>query len=160
MATDHSPTAEELTAVFEKGADDIAQAASGLASRLMTQRPDPDQWAAREVLAHLADNAIVAAWRIRLVLAQEGPVLASYDQDAWAWPYRDSSPDDSLATLRLLRSTTAALLRRLPPEGWHRTGDHEERGAVTLRDLVLAQVSHVEEHLAQIKEIIRKLESQ
>lgn len=146
-----------LIDAFEKGPRRLARAISSLPSALMSKRPTPDEWSVREVLAHLADNAIVAAWRIRLVLAQDNPTLQPYDGDAWAWPYRHLLPRESLATLRLLRRTTGDLLRRAPPGAWERVGQHPELGPRTLRQLVEGQLNHLDEHIAQIVDIKRRL---
>ena len=146
-----------MVAAFEKGPRRVSRAVAGVQIALIVKRPSPGQWSVQEVLAHLADNAIVAAWRIRLVLAQDNPALTPYDEKAWAWPYRGIQPKDSLATLRLLRRTTADILRRIPAEAWQRTTYHPERGAITLQDLVAAQVNHIDEHLRQIAETKRHI---
>ena len=155
-----SPGAEaELVAAFERGPRRLARAVSGLPRALLGRRPAPQAWSVQEVLAHLADNAVVAAWRMRLVLAQDDPPLTPYDQDAWAWPYQHASAQESLATLRLLRRTAAGLLRRAPASAWQKAGFHPEQGRRTLRDLVQGQIDHLDEHVGQIAEIKRKIRS-
>jgi hypothetical protein len=109
------------------------------------------------VVAHLADSALASSWRIRLMLAEDSPTLSAFDQDAWTWPYSRIEPRDALATLSMLRRDTALLLRLAPTKSWQRTGYHEERGKVTVRDLVERQINHIEEHLAQIRSIKREL---
>ena len=158
MTTNSSPSIGELVESFQSGPKRVATVTKGLPRSLIIKRPSPNEWSIQEVLAHLADNAIAASWRIRLVLAEMNPPLTAYDQNAWAWPYRHVRPQDALSTLRLLRRTTAVILQRIPEDAWQRTGNHEQRGSVTLRDLVVAQVSHVDQLLTQIVEAKRRLE--
>src|SRR5690242_9716592 len=62
----------------------IAMAASGLSEKVLRYKPGPDKWSILEILGHLADIEIVYAYRIRQMLADEKPVLAPMDQNAWA----------------------------------------------------------------------------
>ena len=135
----------------------VSRAVAGIPSALIAKRPSPGQWSVQEVLAHLADNAIVASWRIRMVLAQGNPTLTTYDEEAWAWAYRGIQPRDSLAILRLPRRTTADLLHRISAGAWQRTAYQPERGVTTLQDIVVAQVNHIEEQLRKIAETKRYL---
>lgn len=154
------PTADPaapLLDAFERAPRRLARAVSSLPGALLVKRPSPNEWSAQEVLAHLADNALVAAWRIRLALAQDNITLIPYNQDAWAWPYRHILAKDSLATFRLLQRTTAGLLRRAPAGAWDRAAIHPEQGPRTVRQLVEGQLSHLEQHLAQLADIKRRL---
>src|SRR5205085_8194097 len=49
------------------------------------RRPEkPGKWSVIDVVQHLADSELVVAFRTRMVLSQESPVLQAYDQDRWA----------------------------------------------------------------------------
>jgi len=54
----------------------------------------------------------------------------------------------------LRRAELVAALRRASPDDWRRVGAHEERGAVTLLDIVRSLVEHEEEHAAQLEHVI------
>jgi hypothetical protein len=52
-----------------------------------------------------------------------------------------------------LRSENHDLLLHLTPESFDRAGTHQERGRVTLRDMVRINVEHAEKHAAQIRRV-------
>ena len=68
----------------EKSPKEIAAAVSGLSPAVLRYRSDPAKWCILEILAHLADIEIVYGYRLRQMLADEKPVIAPMDQDAWA----------------------------------------------------------------------------
>ena len=51
------------------------------------------------------------------------------------------------------RAEFVAMLRRVEPADWERSGVHEEQGPVTLRSLIAFLVAHEEEHCAQLEEL-------
>jgi hypothetical protein len=48
-------------------------------------------------------------------------------------------------------------LRALPEAAWTRTGVHNERGLITLEEMLQAEVEHVPHHIAHINEKRRAL---
>jgi hypothetical protein len=49
------------------------------------QRPEASgRWSVAAVIEHLADAELVFGFRVRQVLTQEAPPLASFDQESWA----------------------------------------------------------------------------
>ena len=50
----------------------------------LSRSADPSKWSVRQILAHLADAEIVAAWRFRSIMAADGVPLQPFDQDSWA----------------------------------------------------------------------------
>jgi hypothetical protein len=59
----------------------------------------------------------------------------------------------SLALFTLRRAEVGAMLRRVKPEDWARSGVHEEQGTTSLIELVGRLVDHEEEHCAQLAAI-------
>lgn len=145
--------------------DPIALLASHCASleRLVaTVRPDllevpecPGKWSIAEVIRHPADVEIVYAFRYRLTIAQEDPLLPGFDQDAWTQRCRYSASDagQSLADLRALRSMNLRVLEPLAPSDWTRRGVHAERGPETMDEMVRIAAAHDEIHVRQIRRI-------
>ena len=72
----------ELIKTFENGPQRFSRTISGLSSAQLTKRPSTKEWSIQEVLAHMADNAIFAAWRLRWVIAEDNPTLVPYDEKA------------------------------------------------------------------------------
>src|ERR1700747_1528274 len=63
---------------------EMGAAGSVLAPEQLRHKPAPDKWSILEILGHLADIEIVYGYRLRQMLADEKPVIAPMDQDAWA----------------------------------------------------------------------------
>lgn len=115
----------------------------------------PGKWSVRQIVAHLADSEIVAAHRIRQVLAEENPVMTWFDEKLWAvnLDYARRKPKQSLETLRHLRAENHALLQGVPEAAFERSGTHSVNGPKTLRQMVDAFGTHVEDHARQIMEV-------
>jgi len=59
--------------------------------------------------------------------------------------------EEELAIVENTRKQMARILRKLPPEAWQRTGNHSERGLVTLEQFVLTATKHIPHHVAFIQ---------
>ncbi len=114
--------------------------------------PGPEHWSIHENVVHVADTDLVAAARMRYVLAEPGSTLVSFDQDKWArvLDYRSQSMEGALALLRAIRASTAEMLRRAPAEAWEQVGINTEAGPQTLEWLVEHFADHVHYHLRTI----------
>ena len=134
----------------------LAQLIHGVAGDRLTKRPDPDKWSVAELLAHLADAEIGAAWRYRQMIEHNGGPLSPFDQELWhkLGNYASASPADSLELFRLLRESNLRMFDRLTPEQWERYGMHAERGKMSVRDLALQIAGHDVNHLEQVRKIL------
>jgi hypothetical protein len=123
-------------------------------------RPTPEQWSIAEIVAHIEDAEIVAAFRIRKTLSEPGSVISAYDQNSWEknLRYKERDPIQDLRAFGVLREMNIAVLRALTDEEWERFGMHEERGKETLRQLVRLYAGHDINHLKQIQSILKTLE--
>ena len=135
----------------------LASLTSGLSAEQLARRPAPDKWSIQEIAAHLADDELVGAYRIRLILSSPGTAIQAFDQDIWARTGRYASADThaSLEMFRILRQANLALLRSLTPAEWDLHGIHAERGAESIRDIAMYYAGHDINHFEQI-ETIRK----
>ena len=140
---------------FEQGATSVENALRGLPGDLETRDPGPGKWSIWKIAAHIADAELVTAARLRWIAAEPGSALKAYDQDLWAenLAYGRREVKDSLALFLALRKGTATLLRNLPENAWSRTGVHEERGELSLLDVVIGATEHTEHHAQQINAI-------
>ena len=105
-----------------------------------------------ETLRHVRDVVQVYGVRFKWMILDDDPLLANYDEDAWAANGTDG-PRDIDAVLREIeayRAETVRLLRALPDDGWTRTGRHEALGGVVLEPYVRHELAHEEQHLAQL----------
>ena len=92
---------------------------------------------------------------MRLILAQDRPVLTGYDQDLWAdrLHYADADPAQALETLRVLRRGNLALIERATPDDLKRVGVHAERGEESAGYLIGLYAGHDLLHLRQLDRI-------
>ncbi len=136
---------------YEAGYDAIVAALQGSSGAEMEAREAPGEWCPREIVHHLADSEMTAAIRLRLLIAQEAPVIVGYDQEAFVrelFPDRPIEP--SLAAFAAARAATAPILRRLSEEQWQRAGTHSEVGPYSVEDWLRIYSGHAHDHAAQI----------
>jgi hypothetical protein len=119
-------------------------------------RPGPGRWSVREIVHHLADSEMVAAVRLRLLLAQDRPTIYGYDQDQFAERLHYDRPyETSLELFRWARESTAEILDRLSPQEWVREGTHSEAGRFGVEEWLATYSEHAHKHARQIREARR-----
>jgi uncharacterized damage-inducible protein DinB len=148
---------KEPLRVQQATAKKLAALTKGLTKKQFTQKPEQGKWSIAEILAHLADAEVVASWRLRLILGQNGAPVKAYDQDAWAqtFNYAGRDPKTSLAVFCTLRESNLALLKSVPKALWENYGMHEERGKETIAHIVRMFAGHDLNHLGQVERIAK-----
>ena len=140
----------------EKSPKQIAAAVSVLPEKTLRYKPAPDKWCILEILGHLADMEILYAYRIRQMLADQDPVIAPIDQNAWAknLGYLESSSPELVALYGLNRHANVQLLKRLQAEDLQKSARHPELDhRVTVADYVQMMSKHGPNHLEQIERL-------
>ncbi len=120
-----------------------------------SHRPGEDQWSIKEVCGHLCDHARFLHERLFRMIKQEEPRLPAWDQ-LEEWKKRDpqSVPlGELLDEFTAQRTETVDMLAELVHWNWARQGRHEERGRLSIRQLVDFAIEHDEAHLQQIKQL-------
>lgn len=140
-----------------------ARVLAGIVSRtrrqLRVRRPKPGEWSPVEIIAHLADVEVAAAFRIRKILAEPRPVITAFDQDAWAatfW-YRRQDPKKVLETFRAIRESNLRLFGMATRAQRRRVGIHTEYGPIRLDQLVAHLAEHDLNHVNQIRQNLQQL---
>jgi hypothetical protein len=115
---------------------------------------EPGEWTIRQIVHHLPDAHMNGFIRMKLVLAENKPILKPYDQDVWAGQADMKLPiQPSLQILRGLHERWAALLSSLLESDWERAGIHLDNGLVTLDQLLHTYAGHGQAHLDQIQKL-------
>ncbi len=142
----------ELIKAYAEGPALLEAAVAGISKDELHFKPGPEHWSIHENVVHVADTDLVAAARMRFVLAQPGSTLVGFDQNLWAraLAYSSQSLEGSLALLRAIRASTTDLLRRMPESAWQQAGMHTETGPMTLEWIVNHFAEHVHYHLRTI----------
>ena len=150
-----APLTPREVAALLRSAGAMIRAEVGAAPRaVVTHHPRPGEWCALEVLGHLieADRRGFDG-RIRILLREDAPALAAWDQDAVARARGDCARpareliDEFLA----LRRESVALVSGLRAADLVRVGRHPKVGDLTVRDLLHEWVHHDRNHLRQIQ---------
>jgi DinB superfamily len=148
---DHDPMRVQAGTVAK-----IEKLVKGAPAAKLKKRPAPGKWSVAEILAHLADDELVAGYRMRSILGAPGTPIAAFDQDKWAEAenYAKHDPRMSLRVLRTLREANLALLKLLRAEQWKHFGVHAERGEENIERIVQMMAGHDINHLRQIEVIL------
>jgi hypothetical protein len=133
----------------------IAAACGARTEAQLRAAPTENEWSAAEILAHLRAADDILAYRAYMMLVRDNPPLPVFDERRWAAVagYAQLDPHESLRAFTLRRTELLAMLRAAAPDDWQRTGVHEQRGAVTILDMLRVLVEHEEEHCAQLEAI-------
>ncbi|PYM42305.1 MAG: hypothetical protein DME12_07970 [Candidatus Rokuibacteriota bacterium] len=141
---------------MERTATDLAAAIKGQREAALSRRPDPKNWAAKEVVCHLRDTEEVFMGRFQTILSMDEPKLlapAPDLADRWAEErqYLRCDAERALEAFRKRREEALAFLRNLGPSDWQRGGLHAVRGRMTIGDWVAVMAWHDDNHLDQLQ---------
>lgn len=136
---------------YSNGYDAVASAIGGISDEELDHSAE-DGWTPRQIVHHVADAELIAAARMRYLLAHPAPAIQGFDEKVFAGrlPY-DRPIEPSLELLRGAVATTSALLERMSDDDWSRAAVHSERGRYTPEDWLRTHSSHARDHAAQIR---------
>jgi len=138
---------------YEQGAQLFVEALGGVPPADLDRVPGPGKWTIRQIAIHTTDAELVFSARIRTLAGQNGAKIIAFNQDNWAAAMAyDRQPVEHTVTLfKTLRAVNAAMLRVLPESAWAHVGRHEERGPMTIEDMVNGYIRHGENHSRAIR---------
>ena len=116
-------------------------------------RPAPGEWSANECVGHLLEAERRGfAGRIRHILAEDRPTLATWDQPAVAAARRDDLRDgrELAAEFVALRADSLTLVGSLTSADLGRVGIHPEVGELRVDELLGEWVHHDRNHVRQL----------
>ncbi|MFE9425088.1 DinB family protein [Kitasatospora sp. NPDC006697] len=90
----------------------------------LRRRPDPATWSALEYACHVRDVFRLFAYRLDLMLTQDGPLFPNWDQDETALAERYGEQDPAVVSAELAEAAEviAAAFERVEGAQWDRTG--------------------------------------
>lgn len=134
----------------------LARRTAGLDDGRLRRPESPGKWSVIEVIQHLADSDIVAAWRTRQMLTVDRPPIQGYDQDAWArtLDYAHAPLEVAMGQLRGVRTANLRLWRSLTRDQLARVGVHSERGPESIDLLLRLMGGHDLVHRRQIDRVL------
>jgi hypothetical protein len=138
---------------YARGAVLPGEAIRGLSPADFAATPVPGSWSIGQIVLHLMDSDLIASDRMKRIIAEENPPIIGYDETAFSKKlfYEKLDPFAAAELFRRNREMTAIILRNLPDEAFERIGTHNERGKLTLGEMVTMYVQHVEHHLGFLR---------
>jgi DinB superfamily len=124
----------------------------GLTADQAARPSAPGEWSMREGLHHILVTEVLLSGRVRQILDTDRPKLAGLA--AWAERLEgDLGGQEIFQRFRQSRRATVERLRGLSLDQWHRQGEHEEFGPVTLLQQASYFARHDQSHLVQLEGI-------
>jgi uncharacterized damage-inducible protein DinB len=154
-----SPFPERSIDLFLSAPVALRRSVADMTREQLLARPVPGKWSTLEVVCHLVDSDQAWCHRLKRVIAEEKPLLIGYDESHFTKNlfYQERDLEEELALLEAMRRQMAQILRSVPEPAWHRTGIHNERGLVTLAEMLDLETEHVAHHVRTIVEKRRAL---
>ncbi|MEH7354807.1 DinB family protein [Neobacillus drentensis] len=146
---------EELIKEYALGYTLLREAIEGLTEDELRYKPAPEKWSIHQILIHVTDSEISSTSRLKKVLAEDEPILISFDQDAWAnnLGYDLVDREQHLLLFKLLRSSMQPILDHLTSEQSKRVGVYVDQVRFTFKQLLEFRVQHVRDHLDQMERV-------
>lgn len=146
---------DNLTASYAAQAYELEQLISKVSAETIIRQPGENRWSILQIVCHLADAELLAAVRIRRIVAEDRPKLWGYRQEVWAdrLGYQQRKIETVVARFALLRRENTELLAGLPDAAWIQTGEHDEYGVLSLKQLIQDYLDHTSKHLDQIEKL-------
>jgi hypothetical protein len=139
--------------LYGQGFDMLVHVLQDIPREMWKFKPAPMEWSIHEVIVHLADSESNAALRARKLIVEPGGTLMGYDQAQWAITlnYHDMDLEDALETVRIVRKTTYALLKKQPDEVFDHIVIHPEYNEpYTFENWLDIYSAHIPGHIEQI----------
>ncbi|MFM9958815.1 MAG: DinB family protein [Phycisphaerales bacterium] len=161
LATFQAMPTAELVERYRRGTELIERRLLELSDEQLDTffRPETElgRWSCRVLMGHLADAELVFVHRMRRAVAEEKPVLALWDENAFidSGVYGGDGPGTGkarpvaafVAVIHTLRMWHGEWLRTLSSDDWDRVCLHPERGEQSVRTILNYATWHHEHHL-------------
>ena len=121
------------------------------------ERPAPGTWSPTEYACHVRDVFILFEERIRLMLEEDDPLFANWDQDetALADDYAAQLPSEVSTQLVVAGRAIAATFDAVPADAWDRVGRRSNGSVFTVATLAQYFLHDVVHHLHDVAHELR-----
>ncbi|HRF58678.1 MAG TPA: DinB family protein [Fimbriimonadaceae bacterium] len=120
------------------------------------ERPDPERFSAREVLAHIADYEPIYLSRMQTAFETNGGAVIAFDPDelAASHRYHESDPAEMLKRIREDRAIMVGWLQGLDADDFKKSYVHPLYGTVSIREAAEDLAAHDLYHLEQLSHVL------
>jgi hypothetical protein len=159
---DKSLTIEQNLTMLAAAPSRLAELTEGLPRAQLLTSPEPGEWSARDVLAHLRACADMWGKCIAEILSEDRPTIKAVNPTSWIKQtnYREQGFQPSLQAFTAQRAELLAVLKPLTPEAWSRVATVTGAGKPRQRTVyTYAQwlANHERPHVRQIERIVNPL---
>jgi hypothetical protein len=162
MDTDHgtparTPVADDiakdaLLARYLAGPALVRDTIAGMDKAQLQARPIPGKMSTHDVVTHIVDSEGGLGGRIKHAIAGEEVPLAVGGRHPEPVCDPERNLDADLGVLTAKREQMAEELRRLPADRWELVALRREDRVMTVRQVLVLMVRHLENHVATIEE--------
>jgi uncharacterized damage-inducible protein DinB len=155
---DTSRTIEQILTMLAAAPSRLADLTEGLPPARLLAPPEPGEWSARDVLAHM--RACADRWGkcIAEILSEDRPTIKAVNPTTWIKKTNDREQEfqPSLQAYTAQRAELLAVLKPLAPEAWSRmatvtgAGKPRERTVYTYAQWL---ANHERSHVRQIERV-------
>ena len=123
-----------------------------LTHEAVDRRPSPDRWSALEYACHVRDVHLLFAERVRLMLDQDDPLFANWDQDETAIEKKYAEQDPAEVSVELVEAAAdvAAVYAGVSGDQWRRPGRRSNGSVFTVATIGVYHLHDVVHHLYDI----------
>ena len=141
------------TAVAGRVIDDLPRWEAVLARVEARERPSPTTWSPTEYACHVRDVFVLFGERIQLMLDEDDPLFANWDQDQTAIDddYAAQRPSEVAAQLVAAGRAIASTFDAVPPDAWQRTGRRSNGSTFTVETLAQYFLHDAVHHLHDVR---------
>lgn len=117
-----------------------------------SQRPEPTVWSPVEYACHVRDTCRIFGERLELMLREDDPTFANWDQDAAAVneDYFHQAPAEVAGQLAAAAEATAAAFDGVRPDQWDRPGRRSNGSLFTVKTLAIYFLHDIEHHVHDV----------
>ena len=149
---DESTPATGLIARYRQGPALLRASVEGLSAEQRLAYPIAEKMSVQEVVCHTADAEQFLADRMKRTIGLERPLLVGADMMDYvtALSYAERDLELDFAMVDATRAQMAADLDRIAENAWARDAVHTEVGLVTVRQIMVHSIEHLEWHVVTI----------
>ena len=157
-----SLTSEQVLTLLAATPAHLADLTAGLPPAQLLAPPEPGEWSARDVLAHLRACADMWGKYIVAILSEDRPTIRAVNPTTWIKQtvYREQQFAPSPQVFTAQRAELLAVLKPLAPDAWTRmatvmgAGKPRERTVYTYAQWL---ANHERSHIKQIERIVNMM---
>ncbi len=147
----------ELIKILETTPANLARLTSKVTDAQLDFRSGPEDWTAREVLAHLVDDEMyVMRLRLERIIKEDLPDLTPHDEKKW-YANRNTNRDNLdqlLEDFAIQRAASLNIFQILRESDWQREGFQPEYGRFRAEKWLENWADHDTNHLKQIEKTL------